>query len=202
MIKNIVFDFGDVFINLDKTAPERHLNKFGILEFYDELTSVHQDYEKGLISTEEFIEFHTEKFPKLKKTDFVNAWNSILLDFPEYRLEFLKQIKQSNKFNLFLLSNTNDLHIEWVKEHVSFYKDFKSCFDEFYLSFEVNLRKPETDIFQFVLEQNNLKAEETLFIDDTKEHIQSAKKVNLHTWHLQVGKEDVVDLFKQKQFDF
>lgn len=202
MIKNIVFDFGDVFINLDKTAPERHLNKFGILEFYDELTSVHQDYEKGLISTEEFIEFHTEKFPKLKKTDFVNAWNSILLDFPEYRLEFLKQIKQSNKFNLFLLSNTNDLHIEWVKEHVSFYKDFKSCFDEFYLSFEVNLRKPETDIFQFVLEQNNLKAEETLFIDDTKEHIQSAKKVNLHTWHLLVGKEDVVDLFKQKQFDF
>jgi putative hydrolase of the HAD superfamily len=201
-IRNIIFDFGDVFINLDKSAPERCLNELGVFELDKKTLRIHEDYEKGLFSTEEFIEYHTEKFPQLTDVDFISAWNSILKDFPKYRLDFLKEIKESEKFNLFLLSNTNNLHMKWVEENINFYKEFKSCFDVFYLSYEINLRKPNEDIFQFVLKQNNLQAQDTLFIDDTEEHIKSAKHLNIQTWHLQAGQEDIVDLFKQNNLNF
>lgn len=202
MIKNIIFDFGDVFINLDNGAPQRYFEKWGISELDDKTIRIHKDYEKGLFSTEEFIEYHLGKFAQLTEEHFITAWNSILKDFPRYRLDFLKQIRNTEKYKLFLLSNTNDLHINWVQDNINFYQAFKSYFDAFYLSHEINLRKPDEDIFQFVLNQNNLKAQDTLFIDDTQEHIESAKHSNLQTWHLQAGKEDVVDLFKQKHLDF
>jgi putative hydrolase of the HAD superfamily len=202
MIKNIIFDFGDVFINLDKSATEQYFEKFGITHLDDLTKRKHQDYEKGLISTPDFVNYHIKKFPNLKPENFIKAWNSILVNFPEERLDFLKSIRDIKKYKLFLLSNTNDLHITWVKENITFYKAFKACFKAFYLSHEINLRKPDEDIFRFVLQQNNLAAEETLFIDDTLEHITSAKGLGINTWHLQAGEEDVRDLFNKKQFGF
>jgi len=202
MLKNIIFDFGDVFINLDKSAPERHFEKHHITQLDQQTLDKNKDYEQGLLSTEEFVKFYTNKYQNLSRDQFITAWNSMLLDLPNYRLDFLKELKESQKYKIFLLSNTNDLHINWVKDNITTYEAFKSYFDAFYLSHEINLRKPDEDIFQFVLNQNNLKAQDTLFIDDTQEHIESAKHLNLQTWHLQAGKEDVVDLFKQKHLDF
>ena len=201
-IKNIIFDFGDVFLNLDKKAPEQHLKIHGIETLDDKTIRIHKDYEKGLISTDEFVEYHSKTFNGLSEPHFVEAWNSMLKDFPKHRLDFLKTLKDSNDFKIFLLSNTNDLHIKWVENNVSFFNSFKACFDEFYLSYEINLRKPDPDIFEFVLLQNNLIVHETLFIDDTLEHINSAKNLNLQTWHLKAGQEDVVDLFEQKHLNF
>jgi putative hydrolase of the HAD superfamily len=201
-IKNIIFDFGDVFLNLDKTAPAQHLKTHGIETLDDKTIRIHKDYEKGLISTDEFVAYHLKTYNRLTEPNFVEAWNSILIDFPEHRLDFLKKLKDSNNFKLFLLSNTNDLHIKWVKYNIPFYDSFRACFNEFYLSYEINLRKPDPDIFEFVLLQNNLNVHETLFIDDTLEHINSAKNLNLQTWHLQAGQEDVVDLFEQKHLNF
>ena len=200
-IKNIIFDFGDVFLNLDKPATQRHLKEFGISEFDSETIAINKKYEKGLISSDNLIEFYTKKFKGLSKEHFVTAWNSILKDFPKKRLEFLKQLKAQNKYRLFLLSNTNDLHINWVKSNIDCFETFKSCFEAFYLSHEIHLRKPDASIFNFVLEENNLDAHETLFIDDTLEHINSAKTLDLQTWHLKVGQQDVVDLFKQKHLN-
>jgi len=154
------------------------------------------------MTSTEFIDYHVKTFPKFNEENFVRSWNSILLDFPKYRLDFIQNIQKSGKYKIYLLSNTNDLHISWVKENIAFYKAFKSCFKEFYLSYDINLRKPDEDIFKFVLEQNSLKAEETLFIDDTLEHINSAENLNIQTWHLQAGVEDVVDLFHRKDIDF
>lgn len=201
-IKNIIFDFGDVFINLDKAATKKHLAKHNISNLDDKTLSKNNDYERGLLHTEEFIDFYTNKYKQLNENKFIEAWNSMLLDLPDYRLEFLEQLKERKDFKLFLLSNTNDLHIEWVKENIEGFDRFKSYFDDFYLSHEINLRKPDPDIFEFVLSQNELQVEETLFVDDTLEHIESARHLNLQTWHLQAGKEDVVDLFKQKHLNF
>lgn len=201
-INNIIFDFGDVFINLDKAATRRHLENHNISNLDHKTLDKNDDYEKGLLSTEEFIAYYTEKYRSITKVDFVKAWNSMLLDLPSYRLEFLQELKNTKKYKIFLLSNTNDLHIQWVKENILNFETFKSYFDEFYLSHEINLRKPNEDVFNFVIKQNNLTAENTLFVDDTKEHINTAKKLNLQTWHLQVGKEDVVDLYKQKHLTF
>lgn len=199
-IKTIIFDFGDVFINLDKEgAMKNALDIFELDELPEDLIAINTLYEQGLISSEEFIEFYTDNFQKLSKNNIIDAWNFILKDFPKNRLEFLQKLKQENKYKLILLSNTNEIHINWVKEKVSFYEEFKSCFDQFYLSHEINLRKPNEDIYQFVLKQNNLKAEECLFIDDTKDNTDTASKLGIHIWNIDETKENVIDLFSIKE---
>ena len=127
-----------------------------------------------------------------------SAWNSILADFPLYRLEFLQMI--ASKYRLFLLSNTDHTHIEKFEhnEGLTFARDFYSCFEKVYFSYEIHLRKPEEDAFKFVINNHNLNPKKTLFIDDKKENTDVAKKLGLLVWNLEVGKEDVVDLFSKK----
>lgn len=198
MIKTIIFDFGDVFLTLDKSATQKHLKQQGIAKFDSELVKINESYEKGLIPTDEFIQHYTERCNGLSSVTFKKAWNSILINFPQERLDFLKALKTSDSYKLILLSNTNQLHIDWVKEHISVFDEFRACFDEFYLSHEIHYRKPDTAIFEFVLNENNLTPEDTLFVDDTLEHTLTAKKLGIHTWHLQVGREEVTQLFSKK----
>jgi putative hydrolase of the HAD superfamily len=196
MIKNIIFDFGDIFINLDKPATLKEMAKLGVSEISDEMIEVYHQYEKGLITTDDFINFYNSKF-NIPKKDLVFAWNSILLDFPKKRLEFLKELSASKKYRLFLLSNTNDLHIKWVQNSLgeAFYSEFKNCFEQFYLSYEINFRKPDSEIYEFVLSENNLIADETLFVDDLKENTDSANNLGIHVWNLIPEEEEVTELF-------
>lgn len=200
MIKTLIFDFGDVFINLDKQgAMQNALNLFNLEFFEADMVETNMQYEIGRISTSEFIAFYKFKFQNLNETDIVNAWNYIIKDFPEYRLDFIKNLAQEKEFKLILLSNTNDLHIDFIKQNVPFYDDFKNCFDVFYISQEIHLRKPNADIFEFVLKENNLIANDCLFIDDTKENTDTADRLGLHTWNIDETSEDVINLFKIKK---
>jgi HAD superfamily hydrolase (TIGR01509 family) len=199
MIKTIIFDFGDVFINLDKDgAYHNALKLFNLEKFPEELIAVNALYEQGFMETEEFIDFYEDNFEHLTREDIKEAWNFIIRDFPKHRLDFIKQLKAQGKYKLILLSNTNQLHIDFIKEHVPFYEEFKSCFDKFYLSHEINLRKPETNIFEFVLKENNLKPEECVFIDDTTENTSTAADLGFFTWNNDPKTQDVVDLFELK----
>jgi FMN phosphatase YigB (HAD superfamily) len=196
MIKNLIFDFGDVFINLDKSGAIQHaLNLFGIESFSEELIGCNEQFEKGDISSADFIEFYQNKFPHCNHDDIVFAWNFILKDFPTHRLAFLNDLKSQGSYRLFLLSNTNEIHIDFIKNKYDFFEDFKSCFDQFYLSHEVRMRKPNREIFELVLQENRLDPKECLFIDDTKENTDSADLLGIHTWNLDQTKQDVVDLF-------
>ena len=200
MIKTIIFDFGDIFINLDKEgALKLALEKFEITELDEELQSINALYEQGLISTDEFLDFYADNFPKLNKDELKSIWNFILRDFPKHRLQFIKQLAKDNNHQLILLSNTNELHIDYIKKNVSFYEEFKNCFDQFYLSHEINLRKPNADIFNFVLTENKLNAEECLFIDDTLENTQTAQQLGINVWNNNPATEDIVDIFKIKK---
>ncbi len=200
MIKNLIFDFGDVFLDLDKPgAMQNALDLFEIDALSDEMVAINCLYEQGFISTDEFVDFYFNYFPKVTREEVIEVWNYILKEFPKHKLEFLQQLSKDNNYKLILLSNTNDLHIDWVKKHVSFYDDFKKCFDKFYLSHEINLRKPDKEIYEFVLQENNLIAEESLFIDDTKENTDSAKRLGIHTWNIDETSEDIVNLFTIKQ---
>lgn len=195
MIKNIIFDFGDIFINLDKMATPKAMAQFGFKQITPALDKIFKNYEKGTISTQDFLKQINNIFPKATAKNLIGAWNAILKDFPEYRLNFLKELKEQGRYRLFLLSNTNDLHIEQVKKQMgSTYIDFKACFEVFYLSYEMGKRKPDAPIFEQVLEENNLKAEETFFIDDTKENTDAANQLGIKTWNLQVGQQDIIDL--------
>lgn len=199
MIKTIIFDFGDVFLNLDKPATQRELERLEIKNFSEEQLLHNKQYEKGLITSDEFINGYLEQYPHLTETDFTNSWNAILVDFPEHRLEFLKRLSKEGKYQLILLSNTNDIHIDWVKENVPFFKEFQDCFDAFYLSQEINFRKPDASIYEFVIKTHDLKPEETLFIDDTPENTDAAADLGIHTWNIDPANEDVVDLFEHKK---
>ena len=202
MIKNIIFDFGDVFINLDKEATYRELSKLGVDEIDEELMKIVYQYEEGKITTEDFVSFFSKQF-KIAKEDLIVAWNAILLDFPKHRLAFLKELIESKKYRLFLLSNTNDLHISWIQNNwgSELYNEFKNCFEQFYLSHEIGFRKPNAAIYQFVLNENNLNASETFFIDDTKENTDAAEKLGIKVWNLIPKHEDVVDLQTKKELN-
>jgi len=202
MIKNIIFDFGDIFINLDKPATYREMADLGVTKITDEMIEVYHKYETGFMNTSDFVNFFHDKFG-LDKQDLINAWNAVLLDFPKKRLEFLKELTASKKYRLFLLSNTNELHISWIQQSLGgdFYDEFKNCFEKFYLSHEINFRKPNADIYQFVLNENDLVADETLFVDDLKENTEAANKLGIHTWNLVPGEEEVVELFTKNKID-
>ncbi|MBA6151125.1 HAD family hydrolase [Gelidibacter maritimus] len=200
MIKNIIFDFGDVFINLDKKgAMSKALELFEMDELSDEIHAINTLYEQGLMSTDEFLEFYMDNFPNHDRDTLLDSWNFILRGFPLHRLEFLEALAADKKYKLILLSNTNDLHINWVKENINFYEEFKSHFDAFYLSHEIQLRKPNANIFEFVLNENNIKAEESIFIDDTEENIIAASKLGFHTWHINPETDDISTLLSTKK---
>ena len=205
MIKNLIFDFGDVFINLDKQAIYKALKFYQSKhkDFPLHLMIASQRYEVGELSTERFVQNFVENFHLLSNDEFITIWNSILLDFPTHRMTFLKYLKDSENYRLFLLSNTNELHISWIKENwgSTLYTDFKNQFEQFYLSHEIGMRKPNADIYEFVLNENKLKAQETLFIDDTSENTKAAQKLGIQVWNINPEREDVSELLNRKEFN-
>ena len=196
MIKNIIFDFGDIFINLDKEVVFREIQKYENATLSPALLTLSSDLEVGAITSETFVEGLKSAFPSASSQEIISIWNGMLLDFPDYRLNFLERMAQENEYRLFLLSNTNVLHIEEVVKIMGEpnFNRFKNCFEQFYLSHEIQLRKPNADIFEFVLKENDLNPTETLFIDDTLENTEAAKKLGIKTWHLIVGQEDIIQL--------
>jgi len=197
MIKNIIFDFGDIFVNLDKPATLREMEKLNIRELSEAIQHKNLEYEKGLISSAKFLDAYTLEY-NLQKEDVVRSWNAILIDFPKYRFEFIKELSKTKAYRLFLLSNTNEIHIDWIKENVPFFEDFKNCFEAFYLSHEINFRKPDPAIYKYVLDAHELIPAESIFIDDTKENTDAAASLGLHIWNLDPAREDIIDLFTIK----
>lgn len=196
MIQNIILDFEDVFINLDKPATAKEMAKYGFLGITPELNTIFKKYEMGLLSTETFLNRTGNIFQNANPQDLINAWNAILLDFPDSRLDFVEALAAENKYRLFLLSNTNEIHMDYVKEQMGMAKfnRFKSSFEVFYLSYEMGKRKPNPDIFEQVLNDNQLNANETLFVDDSKENTDAARQLGMKIWNLIVGKEDITEL--------
>ena len=197
MINTIIFDFGDVFINLDKQATFDRLRNLGLSQWHEDLDQLNIQFETGQISREEFVDGIKKFIPDASSDEILQAWSTILLDFPLYRLEFLQML--STKYRLFLLSNTDAIHIETFeqKNGATFYSDFYNCFEKVYFSFEIGMRKPNSEIYKYVLNEHDLQAKRTLFIDDKKENTDAALLLGLQVWNLQVGKEDVVDLFNK-----
>ncbi len=195
-IKNIIFDLGGVIINLDIPKTIAEFNKLTERSFetiYTQLqqTPIFDQFDKGQISeTTFFDELKKEIGSDVTYTDLLFAWNAMLLDFPEHRLEMLNRLK--SKYRLFLLSNTNETHItEFEKQLLTTrgHKNLELFFEKVYYSCRMNMRKPDKEIFEFVLKENNLKPEETLFIDDSPQHIEGALKTSIKAHFLPKGKE-------------
>ncbi|MEO8515203.1 MAG: HAD family phosphatase [Flavobacterium sp.] len=198
MIDTIIFDFGDVFINLDKEASLNALKKLGLVSWNDELEQLNQQFEKGKITEVQFMIGLKKLIPNASIDELREAWNSVLLDFPLHRLEFLERLGM--KYRLFLLSNTDEIHINKFEHKVgiTFAREFYQCFEKVYFSFEIGLRKPEPEVFNYIIKKHDLSMKRTLFIDDKKENTDIAQSLGMQVWNLQVGKEDVSELFDKK----
>ena len=198
-IDNIIFDLGNVILNIDYQNTIDAFEKIGVIDassFYSKSSqlNIFSQLETGRISKQDFV-LEIQKFaPKASSTQIISAWNAILQDLPNERLKLLKKIK--DKFSIFLLSNTNSIHIEKIIDNLGIkkYKEFYNLFDKVYYSHEIKLRKPNSDIFRLVIKENNLSIKNTLFIDDSIQHIESAKKIGLKTYHLD-GKETLESIF-------
>ncbi len=129
----------------DKQIIFREMKKFGgATEPTTEMMALNNVYEVGGISSEEFIDKLSVVYPKASPEEITDIWNGMLLDFPDERLAFIQNLANEGKYRLFLLSNTNALHIPHVEEKMGrekFYR-FRNSFEQFYLSHEINLRKP------------------------------------------------------------
>jgi putative hydrolase of the HAD superfamily len=198
MIDTIIFDFGDIFINLDKQATIDGLQRLGLTSWNEDLDRLNITFEKGQISRDNFLLGIQKHIPNATIEEILAAWNAVLLDFPLHRLEFLQLLSQ--KYRLFLLSNTDAIHINHFeqREGASFYSDFYQCFEKVYFSYEMGMRKPDTEIYHALIRQHELSPKRTLFIDDKKDNTDAAKTLGLQVWNLQVGQEDVVELLDKK----
>ena len=198
MIDTIIFDFGDIFINLDKRATIEGLERLGLSSWNEDLDRLNISFEKGQISRDAFLLGIQKQIPNATIDEILMAWNAVLLDFPLYRLEFLQLL--SKKFRLFLLSNTDAIHIDHFeqREGASFYGDFYQCFEKVYFSYEMGMRKPDAEIYTTLINRHELSPKRTLFVDDKKDNTDAAKALGLHVWNLVVGKEDVIALLDKK----
>ncbi|MGV7107886.1 HAD family hydrolase [Flavobacterium sp. U410] len=197
MIQTILFDFGDVFINLDKNATPNALRNLGLTQWNATLSQLNLQYETGKIDELTFMEGIQQFIPNAKLIEIREAWNAILQDFPLERLEFLQMLP--SQYQLLLLSNTDATHIDKFEHKVgqSFARDFYSCFEKVYFSFDIGMRKPDAEAFKFVINNHNLTPKKTLFVDDKQENIESAKRLGFQTWHLNPETENVTQLFDQ-----
>lgn len=190
-IKNIIFDLGGVIINIDyqKTIDEfKKLSKENCtIEFNQKAQSaLFDELETGDISNETFREKVREHY-QVKGTDeqIDAAWNAMLLDIPQERIDLLRRLRKNHK--LFLLSNTNAIHLiafnKIVQESFGM-PALDELFDKCYYSHMAGQRKPDAAIFERILQENGLQREETLFVDDSIQHIESARSLDIQTLHL------------------
>ena len=196
-IKNVIFDLGGVLLNIDFNKTTEAFRKFGFPHFekmYSQFSvdKLFEKLERGIINPEDFYTVMLKVGNKGLAIEQVKfAWNSLLLNFREESLQFLNQLKKTH--NLFLLSNTNAIHFDAfniiLKEQTGF-ETLDSFFTKTYYSHLIGLRKPDEDIFDFVIENADLAATETLFIDDTAVNINTARKMGFKT-HLLVPGEKI-----------
>ena len=193
-VQNIIFDLGGVLLNIDYKATEQAFVELGIQDFHTLFNQFHANelfsqLETGTVAEERFFEQLQESSGlQLKREDILKAWNAMLLDFRDESISFLRSIR--NRYKIYLLSNTNELHLQ------SFQQTFRQqypesslddLFDAAYYSHRIGYRKPHKEAFEWVLSQHQLEPEQTLFIDDSLPNIEAAAQLQIQTVHLLPG---------------
>jgi FMN phosphatase YigB (HAD superfamily) len=189
-IKNIIFDYGNVIFSIDFTKAQQAFKELGITNPSDFFGHRQQDqifdkFDRGEVTEQEFRDYVREKTanPNLTDEQIDDAWNSLLLGIADGNHELLLKFKA--KYRTFLLSNINAIHYTYIMNYLKTEFGFDSndhLFEKTYYSHLVGKRKPQTDIFEQVLQENNLKPEETLFIDDSPQHLEAAKALGIKTF--------------------
>lgn len=190
-ITTLIFDLGGVIVDLDWDLCVENFRKIGVEKMDLLLSTTLQRgfilaYERGEISTEEFrceVRKFTSKNVSDAEIDY--AWTSLLVDVPKEKLQLLLDLKK--KYRILMLSNTNELSFEFCKNNFFSQKGhtINDYFDECYLSYKMHANKPELDIFEKLLEDAGLQADECLFLDDGIQNVKAANALSFHTEYIE-----------------
>lgn len=201
-ITSIIFDIGNVLVNIDYNVTIAEFQKLAIVDFSTIVSYARQEqifdlFEKGKISAQEFRD-GLKKYLKSDVTDLEidAAWNSILIDYPKEKFELLRNLKKN--YRIFALSNINEIHVESINQAAKTKlnaEKFSDFFHKAYYSNETGFRKPEIEIYELVLQEQFLQPKETLFIDDKFENIEAAAKLGIQTFHL-TNRDELFSLFE------
>jgi glucose-1-phosphatase len=178
LIKNIIFDLGNVLVGVDFEKPMKKLLSEGVSKnrynsFFKK--KIGNKYECGIINTNEFLDSAYRSFGKIvPKKKIRSIFKDMFFEFPEMK-KFLENISESEKFRLFLLSNTSPLHFNYIKRKFG----YVNLIESFILSYRIKMVKPDCGVYKLVLNKYKMKPEETLFIDDLKENCESAEKFGI-----------------------
>ncbi|KAA8476261.1 putative hydrolase of the HAD superfamily [Arcticibacter tournemirensis] len=200
-IKNIIFDYGNVIFLIDFLKTQHTFTDLGIKNVerffaHSGHDPLFDEFEKGNITSAEFrdgIRRITQK-PELTDEQIDNAWTSLLIGVPPVHHELL--LKAKAQYRTFLLSNINEIHLDYISDYLKREYQVESndvFFEKVYYSHLVRMRKPNREIFELVLNENNLNPAETLFIDDSPQHLKTGQELGLHT-HLRT-KDDSLEKF-------
>lgn len=202
-IKNIIFDYGNVIYHIDFNKVAEAWKQLGITnahEFYGhrQQDDVFNALERGQITPEGFRSRIREltKKPDLTDKQIDDAWNAIFVAIPEGNHELLAQLK--SKYRTFLLSNINAIHFDYVHSYLKSefgMQNNDDLFERVYYSHLMGKRKPDAEIFEQVLQENNLNPAETLFIDDSPQHLETAKKLGMQIY-LMTAPDNIQQFFK------
>lgn len=193
--ENIIFDLGGVLLNIDYNLTSRAFVDLGFDDFdvfysQKQQTELFDLFETGKIGSEEFLEKLLLKIPNVSSGAVSDAWNAMLLDLPQSRLELLRSLRKD--FRIFLLSNTNQIHEEAFTKIINErYENnvLEDIFEKVHLSHKIGLRKPTQECFNFVLESSDLDPNKTIFIDDSMQHVFGANQIGISGYLLEKGKE-------------
>lgn len=189
-IQNIIFDYGNVIFTIDFKRTQNAFTALGVTnveDFYAHKSHhpIFDAFEKGEIDAKTFRDGIREisNSPSLTDEQIDATWNSLLIGIPKGNHELLLRLK--DKYRVFLLSNINEIHLEYINNYLK--KEFningnEIFFEKIYYSHLVGKRKPNKDIFEQLLAENRLKPEETLFIDDSPQHLKTATDLGLQTY--------------------
>lgn len=200
-IKNLLIDFGGVLINLDRSRCIENFKQLGLqnveslLGIYGQ-QGIFMQQEKGLITSAEFRDGIRKLINKDVTDEQIDtAWNSFLVDIPTTKLDLLLKLRE--KYVVYLLSNTNEIHWEWSCQHAFPYRGFQAAdyFEKIYLSYEMKMLKPDREIFSAVLNDAGIDPKETFFIDDSEANCTTAASLGISTYTPKAG-EDWSPLFK------
>ncbi|HKL38249.1 MAG TPA: HAD family phosphatase [Bacteroidales bacterium] len=192
-VSNIIFDLGGVILNIDPYKTVAAMRELGIDNFdavYAHLkqTRTLDDLEKGLITQRKFLDqIKQDSSQALTDDQILKAWNALLLDFPEDRIRLLQHLKANTRYRTYLLSNTNIIHYRVYTRALQEQHGImglESLFDKAYFSHELHMRKPEPEIYEYVLNDAQMDPEQTLFIDDSDVNIEAARKLGVNCFHL------------------
>jgi len=201
--KHIIFDLGGVVLPVDYQRCVRAFEALGVPHFDDLYAQALQsplfdELELGQITPAAFRDGLRTLMaaPQLTDAQLDLAWNAILGEWDRDRLDLLLELKR--RYRTFLLSNTNAIHearflhtLSWAFEREG---GLEAYFEKVYLSHHIHLRKPNPEVFLYVLNQNGLLAQDTLFIDDSPQHIEAASALGIQTLLLEPG-NSILEVF-------